>query len=342
MKKLSDTLLTFALCGIIFILIAFSPDAKQGALDGIQMCESIIIPSLLPVLIISGLLLRSRCAKVFEWLFGAVFEKLFALPRCSAAAVILGLTGGYPAGALLTAQLFDAGHIDSTTAHRLLRFNFCGGAAFIITAVGTVTYGSTKIGVVLFCINVLSALIIMLLTRFTTKAQPPAASNVPSLLSIADSLPLAVEQTVKSLAVMSAYIILFSALKGIVQPPQALTPLLEITGGICMAPQRVPLSYCAFFLSFGGLCIHFQLLGILRKVRMKYWNFLSARMLSALLSFALSKIYLLLFPDSVSVFSNLSAPRHEFSVGGISLSMVMIIGCAVVVFDVENRKLKLI
>ena len=341
LKTVKDSVLTFILFSVIGALCLLSASAKAGALSGIKMCEKIIIPSLLPVLIISNLIIKTACSEIIERIFGRIYEKIFRLPSSTVSAVILGLIGGYPTGTVLTRELYKKGHIDSCTAERIMHFNICGGGAFIITAVGTVTYGSTKTGLLLFLSNVLSALIIMLFERKTncrtTKKQKE--KNHPDFsLALSDSA----ETAVKAIAMLSAYIILFSALYGIINPPSRLAPLLEITNGICLAKNPLPLPYCAFFLSFGGLCIHLQLIGYLKEMKLKYREFLLYRMISALLSFLIMKTYLYFFPQEAEVFNNLSSRSHEFTNGSLALSLIMIIGCAVIVFDIESRKLKLI
>lgn len=341
MKKISDAAQTFILCALIGLICAFSGSAKEGAAEGIKLCESVIIPSLLPILIICTLIINSRLSKVFELLFGRLFEKLFRLPRCCAGAVIFGLTGGYPTGTILTYNLHKTGLIDGNAARRIMRFNFCGGFAFIITAVGTVTYGSTKTGIILFLANLLSSVIICLFSAIGEK-RPEKTGAFSEYPEVYDALPKAVEGTVKALAVMSAYVVLFSCICRIIKLPSGLMPLIEITNGICGAEANLSLPYCAFFLAFGGLCIHLQLFGFLREMKIKYAEFLTYRMACALLSFGLTRLYVYFFPQIQEVFSNVSKPVHEFSSGGLTLSLIMIIGCAVIVFDIENRKLKLI
>ncbi len=339
-RNISDAAACFLLCCLIALFTVFSSDARQGAKDGIGICEGIIIPSLLPVLTVCNTIINSRLSEIFVLLFGRLFSRVFRLPEKTAGAVILGLIGGYPAGALLTLSLFERGIITEKTAKRIMSFNFCGGAAFIITAVGTVTYGSIKTGLTFYFICVLSSVTVMLVTGLFEK-KPKAAQKTEYIYPpISDAFCASVESTVKSLAFMSAYIVLLSVISGIVNPPDYIIPLLEITNGIC-SETLLPPEYAVFFLSFGGLCVHLQLFGILRKMRINYLNFLTGRISCAVISFLYFKLYCILFPESDAVFSNISSPVHSFSSGGLALSTVMIIGCAVLIFDIENRKIKL-
>jgi len=339
MKRINENALTFLLFAAIGTLCAFSRSAKAGASEGIRLCEEVIIPSLLPILIISTLIINSKAETALEKLFGTVFEKMLRLPRASAGAIILGMICGYPSGAVLTCRLYEKGLIEENEAERIMHFNLCGGFAFIITAVGTVVYGNTKTGVILLLINILSAVIIMLFDS-VGKKKPLELKSSRNYAHITEALPEAVETSVKAILTMSAYIILFSAFSSIISIPSFLMPIIEITNGVCN--NELPLEYCAFFLSFGGLCVHLQLFGFLKKMKIKYVKFLVYRIVAGLLSFGIAKLYIAAFPQSEEVFSNISSPIHEFSSGGIALSMIMIIGCAVVVLDIENRKLKLI
>ena len=320
MKKLSNTIVLFALFCIIIVLIVFSKDAKQGAIEGINLCENIIIPSLLPILIISNTIINMNTSP---------------LP-----AVFLGLISGYPAGALLTHSLYKNGKIDSKEAQKIMSFNFCGGLAFIISAVGGMVYKNKRTGLILFSSCILSALIIALF-RFPYKIHFER-QGIKKRVSFSRALCTGCEAAVKSIAVMCAYIILFSAAIKIIHLPRFLVPLLEITNGIGNNALLPPAAFCAFFLSFGGLCVHMQIFSLLNDMKIKYSVFLFYRLVSACLSYIICRIILHFSGDASTVSASLSpALPFEISKLGSGLSAIMIIGCAVIVFDLENRKFKL-
>lgn len=329
---------TICITAVIAVLIVMNKAAKMGAAEGISMCENIVIPSLLPVLILTGIIQNSQCSIVFEKLFGAVFEKVFHLPRCCCTAVILGLIGGFPCGGVLTQNLYVRGYIDEKTAQRVMCFNFCGGLAFIVTAVGSVNYGSTKTGLILYCVNVISSLTAGVITALFCREKIINIEASYKHLPLSDALVKSTENCIHSLLVMSAYIVLFSAVCSVFSIPEYIYPLIEITKGIC-SPVSIPLDYCAFFLAFGGFCIHFQLMGILRSFKMNYFKFFIYRIFCGVLSFFLMRGYACIFPESISVFSNVSHTIVEPYQVNTGLSVVMVIGCAVIIFDIENRKL---
>lgn len=318
-------------------LIAFSAEAKAGAQYGFALAEQIVVPSLLPLLMLFNMISKSGAAAVLEKLFGAGFERVFRLPRCTVGAVLFGLTGGYPTGALLTGALVDAGEIDEKTARRILRFNVNGGAAFIITGVGTAMLGNQNAGILLFVSTTASA---VLMAAFSAAGQEKI-KNTPrrfDVLPFGDALVEATESAVRSVLCISAYIILFSALKGISEIPDTFEILLEITSGIDDCRGALTLAELAGFIAFAGICIHFQLLPVIKKVKMKYADFLVFRVIHAFLSFGICKALQAVFPSEAYVFSNTAAGVAGASSLNTALSVLMVLSFAVLIFDIENKK----
>lgn len=335
-----DSTITIALCTIIFGLITFSTNAKEGAMNGLRLCENVIIPALLPMLIITGIIIKSRSSSLLEAIFGWITEKILKLPRYTTSAIILGLIAGYPSGCVLTEHLYNNDKITSNDAKRIMSFNFSGGMAFIITAIGTMHLNSTRLGIILFLSCTASSIITALLYSIRHKA-PTEKYITTDYLSFTDAMVESVDTTTHSILNMCAYIILFSSLIAIVPIPSALTPLLEITNGL-MSDKSISLPMYAFFLSFGGICIHFQLIGMLKNMGIGYPFFLFNRLLGAILSYGIMQAYLHFFPQSDEVFSNIADKTTQLSQINTGLSIVMIIGCVVIIFDIENKKYKLI
>lgn len=335
MKK--DALNTFILVSIICALILFSSKAKTGALQGLTICEEIIIPSLLPILILTGTIQKSKCSIILERLFGKITELVFKLPKCCATAIVFGLIGGYPAGAILTDSLHQDGLIDRETSSRVMRFNFSGGLAFIITAVGSIRYNSNKIGLMLFLSCIIPEILIGIASGIKIKKAPKSTRLFSERLCVSDALTQSVETTINSLLLMSGYIVLFSSICAIIPIPKYLFPVFEITYGVCNS-KAIPLDYCAFFIAFGGFCVHLQ---ILNKLKIRYIEFLAFRFINATLSFFIMRLFLFIFPQDESVFSNLSGITSQLTEVNAGYGIIMIIGCAVLVLDIEGRKIKL-
>ena len=339
MKRTNSALLAIMLTALLFLLTLMSERAKAGATEGMKLAGGVIIPALLPVLVITNTIMKSRAGRVFELLLGGLTEKVLRLPKSAAVPIFFGLIGGYPAGALLTLEAFRSGDIGKDDARRIMRFNMCGGVAFIVSAVGGY-YGNTKTGFALYIINILSSFIIAA-AQFFTKRDIQRAPHTSRSLPFSQALCGAAESSSRSVILMSVYIILFAAVMKIIPLNERLYPLLEITNGI-FRENKIALPYCAFFLSFGGLCIHLQLVGALSEMKIKYIDFLIFRVLSGVISFALGYAYCALFPEAAEVFSNVSGETaYQFTSANNAYAILMMLSCAALVLDIEGKKIKL-
>lgn len=335
--KRKNTLILVLLLGLAIILIVFSSETKSGAAEGLALAQNTIVPSLTPLLIIFFIIMKTGAKDTLSKSLGFISTYIFNLPQVTFPAIFFGLIGGYPTGALLTNELLSNGEIDERQAQRLLRFNFCGGCGFIITALGTSVLNSSKAGWILFISNFLSAVIIGFFLSFSEKRNPQCYYSYTEEKSFGDALIDSTDSAVKSVLNITAFIILFSAINKILTIPQELAPIIEITNGICIK-NSYPLAQISAYLAFGGLCIHCQLLPIISKAKMKYYDFLAFRVISSLLSYCITKLLLYVRPLETSVFSNIGISVAQLSSVNLALSILMIAGCFIIVMDIKSKK----
>ena len=342
MKKALEAAQSVGIFALIICFIVFSVRAKAQALEGMKLCLNVIVPTLLPILILTNTIIKSSSRVFLETVFSPL-ARLLRLPKCACCALILGLIGGYPTGAILSNELFNLHLIDNQTAKRLLRCSFCGGVAFIITAVGTIHLNSTKTGILIYTVNVLSSIIICVADGIihpnTNKSTQEFSIGSQSFCN---ALINSIECSTKSVAVMCGCIVFFSAICGLVSIPPFAMPLIEITNGIFKFNGSISLPYLCFFLSFGGLCIHLQILNVIKSTGIGYIDFFVHRVVGGLISYFLGKGYILLFNPDTEVFSNISQITPRLNQINGSLSIILLASCIVIVVDLNNKKSKLI
>lgn len=334
--KVRDSLLLVFLLGTAGAFILFSDSARQGAYDGLVLAQNTIIPGLTPLLIIFLLIMKTSARDILARCFGFLARSVFNLPHAAFPAIFLGLLGGYPTGALLTKELLTSGEIDEKQAKRMMRFNFCGGAGFIVTAVGTAVMKSREAGLILLASNIISSVIIGFALSFTEPRSREKFYSYSTPKNLGDALTQASSDAVGSILNITAFVILFSAFTAIVPIDSRLAPIIEITNGIC-TKNDFSLPQISAYLAFGGLCIHFQLLGVISDIGMKPWDFLLFRIIGAALSYAVCRLLLLLFPQSAAVFLN-NATGVELSGVNTAASVLMIVGCFALVLDLRSQR----
>lgn len=271
----------YTLCFLLlFILIlVHSQEAAAFAAQGFLLWYSKMIPSLLPFMILSGLMIRMGLSeKLGNW-----FKPLLGpLLRCRSEVsygVLMGFLCGFPMGARVAAQLYQAGRISREEARFLLAFcnnigpvYFC---SFVLPLLGRRLVLPYVLG--MYGTALLYG-ILLRRTLFRSLPEPPrgkpavrkplsGSSLKPSGFRISSEsagllahLDAALQAGLQSIVSLCGYMILFNLLNLIPhlflpRISSWISPLLEITGGLSQLGQRCPL-YTLMLLPFGGLsCI---------------------------------------------------------------------------------------
>ena len=173
------------------------------------------------------------------------------------------------------------------------------GPAFLLGAAGLSLFGSLRVGLLLWAVQLLSMLATALFYRsFSGSAnkeknigrqRSARPANHPAQLGVA--LPEAVRSTAMSLLQVCVYVVFFGTLSGLLQKlplPSVLTALftgaLELCGGLfALAPfaRKARFVLASMLLGWGGLCVHFQGLTALREAGLPARAYLCAKLLQS-------------------------------------------------------------
>lgn len=211
-----------------------------------------------------------------------------------ASVFLLGALCGFPVGAIVCERMCASGALDRRDAERLLPFVNNASPAFLLGAVGSL-FGDRRIGVLLFLSQLAAASILCLPRRIKTQSDTVNAVPPPP----ADAFFDAVDRSVQSMLRVMALICLFSAILAVLRcyiPNNtvfaALALLLEIGNGAARCAELfgtspcAAVTLCAFGCGFSGICVHMQVLSVLRSVKVRYNHFFFGKvMLSAMTAF---------------------------------------------------------
>lgn len=263
----------FIFIGILFFFLLFFPQISlEASKTGLLLWFDTILPTLLPFLVLSQLILKTSYIHYFQKFLGPVFKKVFHCSEAGAFCAICGFLCGYPVGARLISLQMQDGILNQEEGQYLL--SFCNNISpmFCISFGILHAIGSENILIYLLIIYG-SALLFGFLTRptekqratYETKKQTSSAKNIFQLIDVCiiDSFLILIK--------LCGYLILFSIIShGILYflPKQKIylnafiTAFLEITNGlshIAKLPNGILRSaYGVAALSFGGLCCILQ------------------------------------------------------------------------------------
>lgn len=258
---------------LLFVFMLFAPQAVfSGAADGLLLWFQIVLPTLFPFMLISGLLLETGGLRIISGIFGRFLGKLFAVSQSGAFAVLAGFLCGYPMGAKVTADLIRTGRISQEEGSYLLSFCNNTSPVFIINFIVWKTLRQEELTVPSIVILMASpALLSFLFRRFYLKGQKKFEDRRPETgekkarldLTVFDSCMM---NSFESIVKVGGYIIFFSVLIALFREISqdvpllgVIMPALEVTNGILMINEGIPdlsLSYPLILglTSFGGLC----------------------------------------------------------------------------------------
>ncbi len=303
-------LLLSAALSAFALLVWRAPAAREGAAWGLTLMLELLLPSLLPCFALAGLLNRLGLAEALERPCGKLMG-CFSQSGAVASALLAGLLGGYPLGASCVAQLYESGRISKEDAESALSFCDNTGPAFAVAALGSGALGSASLGLLLYALQLLSALCVGLL--FRRKNPSTQTSELPKQsteVSFSKALSESVKAAMASLLNVGAFVIFFASLLFVADDAGLFTaltlPLMRLTGlepGVCrtllwsifelsgsvgllrpLPLSPVSLGIASFALSWGGLCVHFQSAALSSAAGLRSGKRLAAKLFQGFLS----------------------------------------------------------
>lgn len=343
----------FLLIAVLFtacVLLIFPAAAAEGARKGIDYCLRILIPSLYPFMVISVFIVKCGLSDKIGRLLETPIRAVLRLPGSTAATILMSMIGGYPTGARSIAALYENGSITEKQASRMLCFCVNSGPAFVISAVGAGFLKNPQAGALLFASQILASLILSLLCGLTATNEPvPVKRKANRAVKISDALIASASDAAHAMMNMCCFVVLFAAFINllrlqITEPRSAtvLSALLEVTGGCAdIAKLGAPLWVFALAIGWGGICVHFQVLSSVGRIKIRLARFLLFRLLHGALAAVITVGLLRIFPSSTEVFSNTSAPLATGFSGSAPASAALVGLCAFFLLYLPQKEVEI-
>ncbi len=271
-------LLTLLFLLLTFLILTHSQVSLDYALSGFALWYGKLIPTLLPFMILSGVLIRLNLSEKFASLLHPVIGRIYKCNKNVSYAIIIGFLCGFPMGAKVTADLLDNHKITFKEASFLIAFNNNIGPVYFCSFVVPLL-GIKNLWLGIFAMYGIPMLYAFLLRR-TVYREVFAYHNNPidqvnngkadniARVSLFDGMDAAIKNAVQSILTLCGYMVLFNTLNILphfILPSLRvyLSPLLEITGGLSQVGNKLPI-YSLCMLQFGGLSCIAQTNGMIR------------------------------------------------------------------------------
>lgn len=276
----------FSLFSIILITL-FSKTISQSTLKAVELCQNIIIPSMLPVFVFNGIFIRLSQRKASK------FEGIFP--------IIIGVVCGCPAGIKTAVSLYESGKISKRNAEFLCLLSSPMSFSFIVGNLGNDFLCSSKRGWAILIIQFFSLVLSSLILRLFSKENDTfIAENTFKTEKASVFLP-SLYDALKTVGIICTCVIFFSCLSGMICSVPFLSlkvkimcsSLLEVTYGTYMIAQSF-IPDTAFILissliSFTGISVIIQCDSVI-KGKISLNNFVYGKLIACLISLFLSCI----------------------------------------------------
>lgn len=289
--KLKDSLLrllfTLLALYLTFLLLRYPVPALEYASRGLSLWFEKMIPTLLPFMILSGIMIRMNLTERFAKFFHPFFHTIWGTSINGSYVILMGMLCGFPMGARVIGELCSARKLSEEEGAYLLAFcNNIGPIYFLSFVMGTLSLGKNYLPF-LIMYGVPLGYGALLCRIHSTRAMSESASAYRVSQSIsahgmpmqAAGLPISATQTqtpslldaiddsvisgLIGIAKLGGYMVFFNLLNIMLFPFSSLPEgfasfcncMLEITSGISRAGIEHSLMIL-IMLPFGGLsCI---------------------------------------------------------------------------------------
>lgn len=122
--------------GMIILFTIMPSVVSEGAKDGLLLWFMAIVPSLLPFMILSGILVKLKTTKYINRFLRPLFGLVFGVSDGGSYPILIGFLAGCPIGAKTAAQLYKGGEIKREEAQYLMMFCNNLSPMFLIEFIG--------------------------------------------------------------------------------------------------------------------------------------------------------------------------------------------------------------
>lgn len=256
LRKLKDSffhiLFTLLALYLTFLLLRYPARSLDYAYTGLILWFRKMIPTLLPFMILSGVMIRMNLTESFARFFHPLFHKIWGTSLNGSYVILMGMLCGFPMGARVIGELCQAGKLSEREGAYLLSFcNNIGPIYFLSFVMSTLSLSGSLPFLIMYGVPLCYGAILHLL-GFPDKAPRASlqdAGNTPvfraaSIAGKRPSLLAAIDGSIVSglvgIGKLGGYMVFFNLLNILFLPFSALPDrflslcncLLEITSGI--------------------------------------------------------------------------------------------------------------
>ncbi len=309
-KRLSKIGIVLFLALILF----FPSDAYIGAKKGLLLWFNTVLPTLLPFIIMSNLIIRLQITKPLSKFLYPFFHFIFRVTKGGCYPILIGFLSGIPVGAKSVGDLYSNGSIEEDEAQYLLGFCNNSSPMFIMGYIAVAQLKMKELrGPLIFIIyisGIIAALLYFRIFKLHSRKKVYASEYRDSYVNDFEPkfnftvLDSAIMDGFEVITKVGGYIILFSI------PAQIITAfgpsnnlikllcigLLEITTGINQISMsaldlNTKIVLITMITSLGGLSGLAQTKSVISNTRLSFGTYFKVKLIHVVIAFLMASFY---------------------------------------------------
>lgn len=254
-------------CALIALMLTSTDVSATAARDGLYYSARSVIPAIFPFSIVASVLAEVGLPRFFTKIMP--LHRLLSLPECAAPALLCGLCGGFPVGAVTACSLYENGRITRGEAALLCAVSANVSPAFLVCVAGGM-FSSASFGIALWAAqSAVSVALGIMMRRLTDDCMRKHSVDMRER-SLAAVLCGSVAKSAAACVTVTGYVVFFRVIAAIftsIFPPcgGVLSLTLEFSSGVEYSAAIGSRAACGFTVGFGGISALAQV-----------WNYASA------------------------------------------------------------------
>ena len=202
---------------LMALITVFSSSVSGAVLDSLIMCGKILIPSIFPYLVISGVLVKTGFAEFFGDVCGSIISHVTGFNKNASAAVVTGMICGFPSGAASACGIMKSGGISENEAKYLIPACSMASPGFTVFAVGVNMLGSFGRGVFLYFTQVAVSLAVgsLFYGKQRRKAVSEARCSMRESMGVLGAFTSSLSEAIGTMVSICGTVIFFSVIAGV-------------------------------------------------------------------------------------------------------------------------------
>ena len=278
----------------IFLILLNSYEIMEGIKFSFYICINNLFPSLIPFMLLSNILIKYNFVSEVNDLFGNLM-KLFKVNKNASFVFIMSILSGSPSNAKYIKDLLDNKLININDAKKCLKFCHFTTPVLVIGTRGYTFLNNKKLGLIILISHFLSSIIIGLFNKKDKEIYNDfnIINNKSNFIIILkESIFITINNLFLILGIITTTIIITTIINNIININnnfKFIYGLIEITQGLkylSISNLNIELKtiISSFLISFGGICIHIQVLSILDNKKIRYFPYFMSRIIHGILS----------------------------------------------------------